>query len=373
MNSSSVVQRRRIVAGVLGGLLLFAGCVEEPPTAADGDGTLVIAALWESPAAGQPSGTLLPLANAKVIVSSEYGMMVRQTDAEGILRMEKLPSAHYNVSVRKAHPDDASIQLVGSLLDLLVESGRARKDTVYARAISSTGICINELYTVGPPNDMFFFYDQFIELYNAGDSVRYLDGMMVMRVSGTEFGNQGEDWGNDGDIDGVTYPFRFPGVPGGTSYPIMPGEFVVLASDGSDHSKIVSTAPDLSRAGWEFYNQYSPEDIDNPAVPNLINMRSDRTADFLISLTGDVILVSSGRDSNWVDGIDISTVIDGVEYQSNPPPLSQKTLDARIDRGYVLSPPRYSGKSMQRRERGSDSNDGTIDFEIINAPTPGWQ
>ncbi len=356
-------------------LLLCAGCAQEPPTAVDGNGTMVITALWDPAASGQPAGTPVPLSDAKVIISSEYGMMVRQTDPAGVLRLEKLPSAHYNVSVRKGHPDDPSIQLVGSLLDLLVQSGSSRRDTVYARAISSTGISINELYTVGPVNSMFFFYDQFLELYNASDSVRYLDGMMVMRVSGkSDLGiDPGEDFGNDGDIDGVTYVFRFPGLPGGNAYPIRPGQFVVLACDAADHYKIVSTAPDLSSADWEFYNQYSPEDIDNPSVPNLINMRSDHTTDFLISLTSDVIVVSSGVDSNWVDGIDISTIIDGVEYQSNPPPTSLKTLDSRVDRGYVLSPPRYSGRSMQRRERGSDTNDGTIDFEIINAPTPGWQ
>jgi hypothetical protein len=375
MKSSEVKAMTRSFIACCVGVLLFAGCVEDPPTAVDGNATLVITALWEPAVAGAPGGVFIPLPNAKVILMSEYGMMVRQTGPDGVLRLEKLPSAHYSVSVRKAHPDDPSIQLVGSSLDLPVTSGETVADTIMTKAISSTGISINELYVGGPVNSMFFFFDQYIELYNASDSVRYLDGMLIMRVTGTsDLGiKPGEDGGNDGDIDGIGYPFRFPGTPGGTQYPIFPGQFIVLASDAVNHSTVVAAAQDLSRADWEFYNQYSPEDIDNPSVPNLYNMRSDRTADFLINLTSDVIVISSGVDSVWVDGIDISTIIDGVEYQSNPPPTSEKTLDARVDRGYILSPPRYGGKSMQRREPGSDSNDGTIDFEIINSPTPGRQ
>lgn len=352
---------------------LAAGCMQEPPTSVDGNGTMVIAAVWEPTVAGQPAGAPAPLAFAKVIITSEYGMRVYQTGADGSLLLEHLPAAHYSVSIRKPHPDDASIQLVGSKIDLLVQSGESRSDTILAKPISSTGVSINELYVAGPVNSIFFFYDEFFELYNASDSVRYLDGMMIMRVTGISDQGvlPGEDRDNDGDIDGITYVFRFPGQPGGSEHPILPGQFVVLAVDAVNHANIVSTAPDLSHAEWEFYNQYSAEDLDNPNVPNLINMRSDRTVDFLVGLTADVIVLSSGADSVWVDGIDISTIVDGVEYQSSPPPTNQKTLDSRVDRGYILSPPRYAGMSMQRREPGSDTNDGTIDFEIINSPTPG--
>jgi hypothetical protein len=257
---------------------------------------------------------------------------------------------------------------------MAVRSGQVSADTILSKPISSTGIAINELYVAGPINNMFFFYDQFIELYNASDSIRYLDGMLVSRMSGNNEGlGPGADEGSDGDIDGVTYIFRFPGTPGGTTYPIRPGQFVVLAVDAVNHKSLFPNSYDLTGSDWEFYNQYSPEDVDNPGVPNLINMRSDKTTDFLINLTSDVILLASGRDTVWSDGIDINTVVDAVEYQSTPPPALQKTLDPRIDRGVALSPPRYSGQSMQRAEPGSDSNDATLDFVIIPAATPGRQ
>jgi hypothetical protein len=318
--------------------------------------------------------TFEPLAGAKVVLTSEYGTMIRATDYAGVLRLDHLPSATYSVSVRRAHPLDPGIQLVGSVIGLTTRSGGTTADTVFSRAVSSSGIAINEIYSVGPLNDSFFFFDQFLELYNASDSTRYLDGMLVMRVSGNNEGlGPGADEGADGDMDGITYIFQFPGLPGGTEHPLKPGQFMVLAVDAVDHKAQWSGSVDLSKADWEFYNQFSPDDIDNPNVPNLINIRSDRTVDFLYGLTGDVIAVADGRDTVWVDGIDISTVVDAVEYQTNPPPTSKKTLDARVDRGYALSPPRYSGQSIQRVEPGSDTNDSTIDFEIIPRATPGYQ
>lgn len=363
---------RRLVP-ILSGLLMMAGCAEDPPTAVDGNASLVIVAMWNT--SGNDSlPTYEPLAGAKVLLTSEYGSMVRATDNTGVLRLDHLPAATYSIAVRRAHPLVPGIQLVGSAVGLKATSGALTADTILSRTISSTGIAINEIYSVGPVNNMFFFYDQFLELYNASDSTRYLDGMIVMRVSGNSEGlGPGADEGADGDMDGVTYISAFPGKIGGTDYPIHPGEFKVVAVDAVDHRAQFATSVDLSHADFELYNQYSPEDIDNPNVPNLINLRSDRTVDFLISLTSDVIALASGADTVWVDGIDIATVVDAVEYQSSPPPSSQKTLDSRLDRGYALSPPRYSGQSIQRVEPGSDTNDSSIDFEIRPSATPGYQ
>ena len=353
------------------GLLLLYGCKELPPVTVEGNSKLELTAIWDV-ANNDSLPSYQPLKNAKVILSSEYGLQVKQTDNDGKLIITGLPSSTYGISVRMPHPDDSSIQLVGNVKDVEILSGKLSNDTIIAKPISSTGIAINEIYACGPLNNLFFFYDQFIELYNASDSVKYLDGMMIMRVSGNNDGKgSGADQDDDGDIDGVTYVFKFPGNPGEKNYPFQPKKFIVLASDAVDHRKTISTSVDLSHAEWEFYNQYSPADVDNPNVSNLINMRSDKDVDFLINLVSDVIVLSSGVDSVWSDGIDITSIIDGVEYQSSS--TSTKTLDSRVDRGFVLSPPRYSGKSMQRREPGVDTNDGSLDWEIISHPTPGYQ
>lgn len=352
---------------------ILISCTEEPPVTVEGNTYLEISASYYS----NPSDTtseLLPMSYAKVILTSEYGTQIKIADANGKLIVKGLPSSTYNISCRMYHPDDATIQLVDNQSSVLVSSGNPVISNFIGKPISSTGIAINEIYAGGPRNNIYFFYDQYVELYNQSDSVKYLDGMMVMRFSGNsdEGGlGPGADQDNDGDIDGAVYIFKFPGSPGEKNYPFQPKTFLVLASDAVNHKSTVSTSIDLSSANWEFYNQYSSIDIDNPNVPNLLNMKSESTVDFLINLTSDVIILSSGVDSVWEDGIDISSVIDGVEYQSSS--STAKTLDERVDRGYVLSPAKYGGQSMERREPGSDTNDGTLDWEIISAPTPGYQ
>jgi hypothetical protein len=350
-------------------LALFHSCEKiEMPTKYDGSGYLKLICLWDS------LGQLTPIRNGKVIITSEYGMKIVYLNEDGCVEIPNLPESIYNASVHGIHPTDKNISLIGVKKDIEVKSMVKTIDTIIASPTSRFGIVINEIYSSGPVNDIFYIFDQFIELYNPTDSIKYLDGIIVMRVSGNNEGlGPGADEGNDGDIDGITYIYKFPGNPGEKNYPIYPKQFVVIASKAIDHRKFVSTSIDLSNADWEFYNQYSPNDVDNPNVPNLINLRPDRTSDFLLALTSDIVVIATGEDIKWEDGIDINTIIDGVEYQSSPHPINKKTLDPRVDRGYVLSPPRYSGKSMQRKSPGFDTNDSSIDFEIIDKPTPGRQ
>ncbi len=354
----------------LTGLFLFLySCEQKPPTQVEGNAELDVTVQWDS-TCGMDS-IWLPLPNATIVLSSEYGNYTYHSDATGAINISEIPSAVYQVSARAIHPFNPNILLVGTQKGVEVYSGKKVDCKIFTTAISAAGISINELYVGGPVNNFYFFYDQYIELYNNSDSVKYLDGMIVARLSGSDQCGPGCDWGDDGDIDGVTYIFKFPGKPGEKNYPFEPHTYKVLAQTAYDHTQTVSTSIDLSNADWEFYNQLSASDFDNPNVPNLYNIRMDRTVDFYISLTADVIIIADGRDTVWTDGIDIDTILDGVEYQSNG--TRMKTLDPRVDRGWVKSPPKYGGKSMQRREPGEDTNDGTLDWLILEHPTPGYQ
>ena len=351
-------------------LIFITGCKEEPPLIHDGDGVLNLSAVWDASTDSIPN--YIPLANAKVILNSMYGMSVFYTNSEGCLKLDHLPSAKYSVSIKAPHPQDPSINLVGAARDLSITSGEVCSPIITTKAVSSSGIAINEIYCTGPVNNIFYFYDLYLELYNSSDSTKYLDGMMVMRVSGNNTGlGPGADEGEDGDIDGATYVYKFPGKPGEKNYPFYSKEFMILAGDATDHRKVISNSIDLSNAKWEFYNQYMAADLDNPNVPNITNLRSDNPTKFLISLTGDVVVLASGIDSVWNDGIDIASIIDAVQYASSA--TKRKTIDDRIERGLVICSPKYSGQSMQRREPGNDTNDGSLDWEVIPAPTPGRQ
>ncbi len=369
-----IFSKTKILSILITGIFfLNSGCKENPPAMYDGTAQLVVTALWDTAGNGNVF-EMVPLKNAKAFVSNEYGLSIRYTDNEGELKLNLIPSSVYAIAVRMPHPEDNNIIITGSLYNIEVNPLETTIDTIFAKPISSSGISINEIYTAGPVNNVFYLYDQYVELYNSSDSIKYLDGMMVMRFSGNSDGKgPGADEYEDAKIQGVTYAFKFPGRPGEMNHPFYPKQFIVLASDAINHKNMISTSIDLSNADWEFYNQFSANDIDNPNVPNLINMLSHRTSDFLLGLTADVLIVSSGVDSTWEDGIEISTIVDGVEWQSNHHPQNKKTLDDRIDRSYVLSPPRYSSLSMKRREPGLDTNNSLDDFSPEHtSPTPGF-
>ncbi|HPI38508.1 MAG TPA: DUF4876 domain-containing protein [Ignavibacteriaceae bacterium] len=353
-------------------LLAFAifSCREEPPVGIDGQGRISVLALGDTSLVDSIPH-FIPMANAKVILVSEYGTHVKITDGNGYFDLSGVPASTYSISIRMPHPLNPNILLVGTVREIEIND-IPYSDTIYAEQISNTGIAINEIYAGGPLNNLYFFYDQYIELYNYSDSVKYLDGFIITRVSGNSDGlGPGADEGNTGSIDGVTYIFKFPGSPGEKNYPFYPNTFLVLAQTAVDHRKTIASSIDLSSADWEFYNQYSSTDFDNPNVSNLINIRSDRTVDFLINLVADVIVLADGRDSVWEDGIQIETIVDGIQYKSGH--TTKKTLDSRVDKSYCLSPPKYSGQSMQRREPGVDTNDGLLDWEILPKSTPGYQ
>lgn len=359
-------------------LVLFISCREKSPVQVDGKTELTISVLWDTSSVANVK-KYVPLSNADMIIVSEYGRRREHTNNVGVLHLTDMPSAIYQISARKKHPVDASIRIVGSITNVEVVSGTPVNDTIYTKPISSSGISINEIYAAGPVNNIFFTYDQFIELYNSSDEIKYLDGMQVFRVTSPraycagpyapKIGLPGADWNGDGKIHGVTYSFKFPGKPGEKNYPFSPNTFLVLAQDAYDHRKAVPVSVDLSNADWEFVNQFDAIDIDNPNVPNLTNISDCKVTDFLIRTTSDIIFITDGRDTVLSDGIDIETILDGVEYQSSG--TKRITLDSRIDRGWVESPSKYSGESMQRREKGVDTNDGTLDWEIILSPTPG--
>ena len=219
--------------------------------------------------------------------------------------------------------------------------------------VAHSNIKINELYVGGPQNDNYFFKDQYVELYNAGTETEYLDGKIICRLAG--------------NITKVTYIFQFPG--NGTDYPIQPGEYKVCAQSAVNWKNQMPTSIDLSHADFEFYNPASPSDPDNPDVPNIVNLYAGRHTDFMLSLTSDEVILASGADVDYTDGIDFETVIDGVEYDGKP--TTSVTLDPRISADHFCCAVKYQGKSIERIAPGYDTNNSATDFRLIDYPTPG--
>lgn len=350
-------------------LLLFlifmaSACFKEQPTQVDGSLNLILYVKFED-----------HFLNSIPVTIKTYDYNIASfngvTDSCGVVTFENIPYAEYLVSIKSTAIVPSALDsntldtitviasdMISSADTLIIESTIV--DTIQTIASGAQpGLKINELYTVGPPNNMFYYSDQFFELYNSSEDTAYLDGMLFVRIYHM--------------LEWASSIFQFPGEPlTGREYPVPPGAFVVVAKDAFDHRIVVPGSIDLSNADWEFRNSMDYGDYDNPDVPNLENIEVGCRTDFGIGLSMDVILITDGSDLNYLDGIALESVIDGVEYASFSSHL--KDIEKEIDRGFGgVGLTKYSGQSLERVTAGFDSNNSTVDFEIIDHPTPGYQ
>ncbi|MFZ0391409.1 MAG: DUF4876 domain-containing protein, partial [Calditrichia bacterium] len=229
------------------------------------------------------------------------------------------------------------------------------------------GIKLNELYYAGPVNTSNYFYDQFIELYNSSSATRYLDGLIIGRVLNSSSYNLAQ-----ADSVFVSYTYQFPGQPGEQNYPIGPGEYAVIAQDALNHQSVIPSSVNLETSHWEFYNQFSGNDFDNPAVPNLTNINAGYDNEFYMHLSAGYVVLADGseiRQEGSYKVIPLHSVLDGMEYHRDSTAVKYSNL--LVDAGAAgIGLQRYSGQSIQRMGQGDDTNNSDYDFEILSSPTP---
>lgn len=370
-------------------ILLFtlSYCARQAPTATDGSLTLRIVVADQSGLLPvDPTLGYAPIVAARAELKSrtyyetpsKAKTYYAVSDSSGLVEFKGLPLGDYTLTVQKTvgvinpQGDVDSVTVRGNKIITLETSTLV--DTVKAKLATKSALVINEVYYAGPKNNAYYFYDQFVELYNSADTTVYLDGLILCRGRG--YHNPKMD---SLDYVQVIYIYQFPGVPKtGRDYPVAPHQFIVVAQDAINHSQFIETALDLSGADWEFYNPYYSE-IDNPA-PNVVNMIPENSTDFMINLVHDFVILADGSD--YYPGevsehgyqyyhVPIRTILDGVEYSANPNKL--KELTNQVDAGFAgVGISKYSGKSTERRQPGFDTNNSSLDFIVLDHPTPGY-
>ena len=322
------------------------------------------------------------VAGAQVEVSSTTSSYKEtfRTDAEGHLVIKNLPAGYYNVQATRK--DNVSrVLLIGQAEEQLVNAAE-KTDTIYMSFISTSPIVINEVYFAGCNSSAFYYYDQYIELYNTTDETLYLDGYFIVR------GTQASgifDWDPlTSDVALGYYVFAFPGTRGVThECPIRPKQYLVIASDAINHHTYGSLCVDLNNADWEFFNALG-NDYDNPAVPNLTPV-STYTQDFAFNIAHSSVWLTTGESYTFQEhcymsgtsticseyvAFPLSTILDGVEFSGDPP--AHRYLSPRVDAAVGgIGITRYSGKSIERKVPGLDTNNSSFDFETVT-PTPGY-
>lgn len=366
-------------------------CRESMPNMSDGTLSLrVIVADGSGLMEADSALGYAPISGAQAVIESkEYldasGTSVQfraQTNARGEAVFHDIDASKYEFRVESteqitnpASGMSSEVTFRGNAL-IDVYDLQSIADTVKAVVSSPAALVINEIYYCGPVNTSHYFYDQYVELYNAADTTVYLDGMLLCRAR--QYRHPDID---QMDFLQALYLYQFPGEPvTGREHPLEPGEFTVVAQDAFDHSKYgTDNAIDLSESAWEFFNPYGG-DWDSPAQ-NVNNILPGRSTDFMINLVHNAVILAVGLDfypGEMSDSgyeyyhIPLNRVVDVVEYSANPE--KNKEITARLDAGFAgVGIGKYTGYSTERRKPGFDTNNSTLDFVNIKPPTPGYQ
>ncbi len=273
----------RVSLGVI--LLAACGClgggavaIIDSPVAHVGSIALQILPETGDMAVADALGWRAGIPSAQVVVHTPSGDRVGTSDAAGKVQLS-LESGSFVIEVNRVL-NDAEAQRVptveGALGFALVSSLLVDGSTpipVPVPAARKKGLIISEwaFNSAVLPGVTGYGFGGYFELYNNGDTTVYLDGMLVGEAITAPFKL---NFATCQDEDRLKYDplflwaeqiYRFPGS--GREHPVIPGGVVVLATDGIDHRPIIANGLDLSHADFEFIGF---NDVDNPAVPNMI-------------------------------------------------------------------------------------------------------
>ena len=210
-------------------------------------------------------------------IGTDFAWETAVTDEQGNAYLPQLVSGRYRVAVYRPLTDGESAQAGVSALAsgrILDVGGAGTEQTMELVPNQTESLVISEVYAPATFVAEFRYnFHMYFELYNNSDRTVFLDGLTFGRSQliniAAPFASCAESARFRKDPDGIWAVFlhRFPGSGG--QYPLGPGEVVVVALDAIDHSVVDPRLPDLSDADFELLGF---GDVDNPAVPNVVEV-----------------------------------------------------------------------------------------------------
>lgn len=290
---------------------MLAGCgsgersIVDPPPPPSTDFTLTIRADAEDAAVAQQLGWTAGLPSTQVTIALADGSapgQVLTTGANGTVAMDALAPGSYHVSARRllTSAEVARLGTGSSVIAFVGEqvvqvSANARTATVHLPASHRRSLVISEWaftirYAAGAGTYSFGGY---LELYNNGDATVYLDGVLI--ADAWDISHElphlscatGAVFANDPGGAWASMIAAFPGS--GQQYPLAPGATAVVATDAIDHSALFPDLLDLSGADFEFLG---PADVDNPTVPNMLDVGTSSNSGHGMSFRGTLSAVA---------------------------------------------------------------------------------
>lgn len=187
-----------------------------------------------------------------------------------------LPSGTYHIiaegNIAYSDPSGSIEAKVAGVQNGMVINGNETAKTLELalKAGSSSNLILEEIFFTGTktPQGAMYFGDQYFKITNNTDQTLFADGMLLIQSSFMT--NEKQDYSPN--IMGTTLSagaiIRIPGT--GNTYPVKPGESIIIAEDAINHKDFNPASIDLSSANFQIFKENS-DDIDNPAVPKMVN------------------------------------------------------------------------------------------------------
>ena len=186
-----------------------------------------------------------------------------------------LPAGTYNVTVEGiiTYTDDSGVaetKIGGVQSGLVVNGNELSKSIPIAPKSTSNDLILEEIFFTGSktPEGQFYFGDQYFKITNNTDQVLYADGMLLIQSSFMT--NEKQDYTPNimGNALTARAIIKIPGT--GNTYPVQPGESVIIAEDAINHKEFNPLSIDLSKANFQIFK--GENDVDNPKVTKMINV-----------------------------------------------------------------------------------------------------
>ena len=344
------------------------------------------------------SGAIVTLSNQQ----KNYKVSAR-TDESGKIQFQSLDPGIYSVVVSYTsssgeYSGQRSISVFSDKTDIIV----------IKKSVLGTFV-IKEFYFAGSrtPAGKSYYADQYIEIFNNTDEVRYADGISVFEHESS--GTGVNMWESIKDTIVGQMIWTIPG--NGKQYPVQPGRSILIAQDGINHRNDPNGNPlspvNLGNADFEFYvPTKTNKDIDSPTVANMLDdyLSNTNISEIAFRVQGGSALVIaklpgnseterkayiarnlvvktsvSGSAAVYYPKIANKYVIDAVETVEDEAHAIYKRLPADIDAGYTyITTGSYSGKCIRRKVKEivsgrviyQDTNNSINDFLKDVDPMP---
>ncbi len=408
-NSQSIIQKLVVVCLVMTSCLFFTSCEEDDD---DNLGQLELQLIL-------PKGAKVNLADlkAKILNVTNKNEIEASVSASGLVQISSVPEGTYNIIVDEKIE---GINVTGNLAGVLVTSNQITKKELQLKlGVANAGLVIKQLYYSGSnePNYSILFKDQFIQIHNNSSETIYADGLYVANLHGTSAYSESRKSfivSEQYDITKKVYANWIIQIPGsGEEYPVASGKSITIAFNAIDFTKEIDasvdkyTIIDLSNADLETYATDYLEarggfgfyfDQNNPDVPNLkIHFLSSDACYWDQSGTSAVIFRTDKTfsDSDVIDfieddgtssgsvkliGIDVKTIIDGIDCLGNATAQDHKRLPKSIDNGFYYlfaeGDGSLTGKGVHRKKDEEltsklgftvykDTNNSSVDLDVV--------